>query len=216
MYARADAQLGASRTTNLRAANVCLVAGIKDARSSPLLSSPLFPLPSSHLGRAERCKAGVACAGPRCLCSILRKLCRNSALVLYLLRRALSLRSPRIPRPPGTCSSPSRVILRSDKITKSSDHPPDDYSLPGGCIYDRDSATPVERANHESATEIIIFICRFLLNRHTAPRRTAPAPAPAPYHRRLLQIDKQRGSFPNRDCQFFDCRALTKGGTSCH
>lgn len=94
MYARADAQLDASRTTNLRAANVCLVAGIKDACSSSLLSSPLhsaplrsFPLPCLISSQAGRSRMR---AGPRCLCSILRKLCRNSALVLYLLRRALS------------------------------------------------------------------------------------------------------------------------------
>lgn len=48
--------------------------------------------------------------------------------------------------------------------------------------------------------EIIIFICRFYCK---LPLR------------QLSQIDMRWDSFPNHDCQFFDCCALTKGGTSC-
>lgn len=81
---------------------------------APLLSS----LISSHLGRAERWEAGVVCAGPRCLCSILRKLCRNSALVLYLLRRALSLPLPLpVPAPLHLVSFYGAIKLRSRVTT---------------------------------------------------------------------------------------------------
>lgn len=114
----------------------------------------------------------------------------NSALVLYFVRNNLSFVSHFF--------SPLslEIISRSDKMTKSSES----FSFARTYLWPIAQHRFVTRGPWIHHREIIIFICRFYCK---LPLR------------QLSQIDMRWDSFPNHDCQFFDCCALTKGGTSC-